>query len=241
MSGISRTRVHLVRHGAVHEAWRGRLYGDLDVPLSPLGERQARVAATRLCGTTGHPAGASHDALDLVLHSGLARAQFGARCIAEACDEPPQLECDERFRELRRGSWAGLRPEELEAREPGALEAWRSAPDRLRPEGGESLDDLAARVLPALDEWAARTPEGELALVAHGWVIRVVLLEALGLPRARAARLRIPPGSISTVDWPCGERDSIGAVLVGLDGDRPRIRSRGWYGPPRGASRGGTS
>ena len=42
------TRLFLVRHGAVERAWRGRIYGDLDVPLSAAGEAQARRIAAIL-------------------------------------------------------------------------------------------------------------------------------------------------------------------------------------------------
>ena len=232
----TRTRIHLVRHGLVDSAWVGRLYGCLDVPLSDEGCRQAQRAAERLLGPPGQ--GRLKPTLDLVVHSGLERAAFGAQAIAIAFEmrATPRIEQD--LRELDRGEWAGLRADEVERRAPGALAAWHADPDRVRPPGGESLDDLAQRVLPVLDRLASEAPGGEVALVAHGWVVRVALLATLGLARATAARLRVPPASIHTVDWPCAAAGGPGAsaapVLVGLDGDRPRESSPGWYAmPPR--------
>lgn len=233
VSGAVRTRIHLVRHGLVDKTWSGRLYGCLDVPLSSEGRDQAQAAAQRL--RIG-PHGSEPELLDLIVHSGLERAAFGAESIADGLAMPsrPRVEVD--LRELDRGAWAGLRAEELEERSPGALERWYAEPDRNRPPGGENLDDLAGRVLPVLDRLAAEFPGGEVALVAHGWVVRVVLLEALGLPRSAATRLRVPPASIHTVDWPSQPSGAPRAapILIGLDTDQPRRPNRGWYAmPPR--------
>lgn len=231
--GANRTRLHLVRHGLVDKAWNGRLYGCLDVPLSDLGRDQARVAAQRL--RIG-PTGAEPAPVDLIVHSGLERAAFGAEAIAETLDMPAQPRIERDLRELDRGDWAGLKAEELEERSPGALDRWYAEPDRNRPPGGENLDDLASRVLPVLDRLAAEQPGGEVALVAHGWVVRVALLEALGLPRSAATRLRVPPASIHTVDWPCqtAPGGQAAPILIGLDADQPRQAGRGWYAmPPR--------
>lgn len=231
--GSARTRLHVVRHGLVDKAWKGRLYGCLDVPLSDVGREQARAAAQRL---RMGPDGTDPAPLDLIVHSGLERAAYGAQAIAERLEMPaePRIEVD--LRELDRGDWAGLRAEELEEQSPGALERWYAEPDRNRPPGGENLDDLAGRVLPVLDRLAAEAAGGEVALVAHGWVVRVALLEALGLPRSAATRLRVPPASIHTVDWPTQSTGDLRAapILIGLDTDQPRRPGRGWYAmPPR--------
>lgn len=227
MNESSRTRLHLVRHGLVDKAWHGRLYGCLDVPLSAEGRRQAERAASRLAEGPG--------TLDRVVHSGLERARFGAERVAALQPGSVPLGTDPDLRELDRGDWAGLTAEELESRSPGALAAWYAAPATSRPPGGESLEDLAARVLPVLDRLSAAEPGGELALVAHGWVLRVAVLAALGLPHNRAGTLRIPPGSIQTLDWPTdGGASRAAPILVGLDLDRPRDPGRGWYAmPPR--------
>lgn len=189
------TRLFVLRHGAVDPAWNGRIYGALDVPLSPLGEGEARRAARRL----------GHVPLDAVISSHLSRARFGAECLRAEClrmGRALQASVDPELRELERGEWAGLAIEALQATSPGAWEAWRAAPDRLRPPGGESLSDLAARVLPRFAHWAAAHPGGAIALVVHGWVLRVLTCHALGLDVSRAPFLDVRTGDVMAFDWP---------------------------------------
>ena len=211
-----RTRVILVRHGEVEDAWRGRLYGCHDVGLSPNGEREARTAAERVRRTE----------LARVVSSGLRRTRFGAERIAEgraveALEDPEP-------REIDRGVWVGLRPHETE----GGWTRWHAAPDRERAPRGESLTDLAARVLPRIAHHAAAAAGDTIAVVAHSWVVRVTACHALGLPLSRAARLTVPTGSLAVVDWPF-EGDPGHPTLAALGADRLPPDGRGWYRGPR--------
>jgi len=215
------TRIYLVRHGQVAPRWQGRIYGDMDVELSSLGEEQARQAAWRLRETH----------LDAVVSSDLQRAAFGARAIAQERPLEPQL--DPGLREMSRGSWGGLSFPELEARSPGAWARWFAAPrDRRAPEG-ESLGELAERVLAALDRWAARHAGGTVALVSHSWPIRVSSATALGLELEASVGLELRTGEISVIDWPVDGRDGGAAPrLAGFGMDAPPLRS-GWFRGPR--------
>lgn len=178
------TRIYLLRHGEVDPAWNGRIYGALDVPLSPHGEREARRAAERLAGVE----------LAAVISSGLTRTEFGAALLRAPrglarCD-------DHELRELERGAWAGLTLAELEAREPGAFARWCAAPASERSPGGESLLDLSARVTPRFEHWLARHAGAAFALVVHGWVVRVLLCRVLGLEFDHAVRLDVRTGDL---------------------------------------------
>jgi len=177
-------RLYLLRHGEVDPAWHGRIYGALDVPLSEGGKSEARRAAGRLAEVE----------LGAVVSSGLTRTEFGAELIRAPRGLPAWT--DPELRELERGAWAGLTLDELEAREPGAFAAWARQPAQSRPPGGESLEDLAARVRPRLGHWRARFAGSDLVLVVHGWVVRVVLCEVLGLDLDRATRLDVRTGDL---------------------------------------------
>jgi broad specificity phosphatase PhoE len=191
----ARTRVFLVRHGEVAEHWRGRIYGALDVPLSDDGRREAERAARTLAGVH----------LAAVVSSGLARTEY----LAAALRHGRRLERrdDSALRELERGAWAGLSLAELEARSPGALAAWFEAASHARPPGGESLGDLAARVGPRVAHWVHDHAGSALALVTHGWVIRVLVCRALRAPLELAPRLDVRTGDVSVLTWsdPAGE------------------------------------
>ena len=231
------SRIYWVRHGEVETAWRGKLYGALDVPLSDAGKAQAETSAALLSGVH----------LDQLWSSTLERARFGAEAIARARtrdDAPLDVRTDPDLIELDRGAWAGLTFEELERREPGAFAAWRADPEDRRPPGGESLNDLADRVLRAVDRLAAELDGGGAAVVAHGWVIRVILSTACGLPLRHCTRLKVVPAAISAVDWPTAVRASseVGAAprrhpgpyLAGLDLQDAGPEGRRWYQRPGG-------
>jgi broad specificity phosphatase PhoE len=74
-------------------------------------------------------------------------------------------------------------------------------PAQVRFPGGESLADLRARVLPALEQVRADHEGEAVAVVAHGGVIRVVVAEALGLDDSAIFRLDQAEGGVSVVDW----------------------------------------
>jgi len=177
-------RLFLLRHGEVDAAWHGRIYGALDVPLSAGGKEEARRAARRLAGLE----------LGAVVSSGLARTEFGAELLREPRGLPALV--DPELRELERGAWAGLTLAELEAQAPGAFAAWARQPAATRSPGGESLTDLAQRVLPRVRHWCRAHAGRDVALVVHGWVVRVVLCEALGLALDLSTRLDVRTGDL---------------------------------------------
>jgi broad specificity phosphatase PhoE len=189
---VAHTRLFLVRHGEVDPSWHDRLYGALDVPLSDRGRAEAQRAAARL----------ERVRLAAVISSGLARTQHGAACLRRS--RGLERVDDSALRELDRGDWAGLSRVQLETREPGAFEAWLAAPARSRPPRGESLTDLQARVGTRVTHWARAYPGRALALVIHGWVMRVLVCEALAAPLDRAPRLDIRTGDVVVLDWPLG-------------------------------------
>ena len=220
------TRVVLVRHGQVAQEWHGRLYGARDVPLSDRGEDEARLAAALLVD----------ESFDAVISSSLSRARFGAECIAAG--RRLEVRADPDLRELERGAWTELRPDQLP---DGEGDAWRMNPSTRRSPEGESLGDLAARVLPRLDALAAEFAGGAIVVVAHSWVIRIAVCEALALSLDEASRIEVRTAGITVVEWPvrsATDADSPRAVvLAGLGTDRIPDRSGAWYRGPRSADR----
>jgi broad specificity phosphatase PhoE len=226
LPAVDTTRMHWIRHGEVASSWRPRIYGRLDVPLSERGRDQARAVAGRLEDLR----------LDAVVSSGLARAEYGAARLRDGRDltrrDLPAL------REIDRGRWAGLTFDELERIAPGSYGAWLGSRGALAPPGGESLDDLLARVLPAARALAEDHAGGELAVVAHSWVIRVLAAHALGLDAGGALRLELGHAGHAILDWPAtgpnsprGEpRDGgVAPVLVGWGLDAPPTNRTPWY------------
>ncbi len=203
---IRPTRMLLLRHGAVASPWPGRLYGQLDVPLSEEGRGEARRVARALADVH----------LDAVISSGLERAEFTAALLRA----PRGLarRDDPRLRELDRGSWAGLGREELARRwsDPDQQELCRrgafQAPDGERPAA------LVERVSRALDGAARDYPGGCVAVVAHAWVLRAAVARVIGLAPERLLVLHVPTSGLVLLDWIAGMRG--GGRLVALAPDR---------------------
>lgn len=134
-----------------------------DPPLSDLGEQQARRAAAWLADTA--------PPFSAVAASDLLRSRHTAEIIADALGLGA-VSVDPALRERDVGEWSGCTTDEISARWPEELRAWRQG--RLsRPPGGEDDRSLVGRVVPALERLCAR-PEEFVLVVTHGGAIRAL-------------------------------------------------------------------
>jgi probable phosphoglycerate mutase len=174
-----------VRHGRT--AWNAvrRFQGRTDVPLDDEGRAQARALAAHLAG----------EHFDLALSSDLARAAETAAAIGLACGVA--IESESRLREMRFGSWEGLTWNEIVARTPALADRPATAPAYYVPEGGESFDDVSARIAPVLAELTVRlAPSGRALLVSHAGVMHALLRIALEKPDEASLGITLAPASI---------------------------------------------
>jgi 2,3-bisphosphoglycerate-dependent phosphoglycerate mutase len=177
----------LLRHGQSQWNLENRFTGWVDVPLSALGEREAREAGRKLRGRR----------IDKVFTSVLARAIETARlALEEAGISTVPIERDAALNERMYGDLQGKNKDEARA-EFGEeqVKIWRRSYD-VRPPGGESLADTAARVLPY---WTASIlPDlqaGRNVLVAaHGNSLRALAMHLDGLTKEQVLALEIPTG-----------------------------------------------
>ncbi len=177
-------RLWLIRHGETTLTAERRYCGHADPPLSARGRRQARALARLL------PRGVP------VWSSDLLRAR---ETVALACDAPPRT--SPAFRELDFGRFDGRGASECEAIDREAFRAFIERPGEARAPGGEGLVDLARRVRAGLAALRSQTEGPVAVLVAHGGPIRVLVLDALGLPLTGFNRLSVDPGSASLLEW----------------------------------------
>jgi broad specificity phosphatase PhoE len=180
----------LLRHGESVHITEGRFQGQADSPLSPLGERQAALAAERLADPGRRPALpiAPRPPLEIA-YSPLLRASRTAELVAAAMaggGDQAVLRADPDLRELAQGRWEGKRREEIEAEDGELLAAWRRDPLRAHAPGGESVIEgarraraTAARVVVSL----AAAPEGQ---ARTSWTARAVVDGYPGPARADA-------------------------------------------------------
>ena len=68
-----------------------------------------------------------------------------------------------------------------------------------RVPGGESLMEVQQRAWSATQHLVSQHPEGTIVVVSHYFVILTIICSALNLPLSQIGRLRVIPGSISTL------------------------------------------
>lgn len=184
---ISPTRLYLIRHGEV--AKTGYCNGHQDVPLTSEGVRQSQRLARLLASRP----------ISAVYSSPLQRAKRGAERIARPHGLTVRYEAD--LREKYFGKWEGLELGDIRTRFRREWTEWLRRPDRARPSGGETYQEVEKRVLPVLDRIVRRHRGREVAVVCHGGVTRIALCRAMGLAPAFMHRLRQDYGSINVIDY----------------------------------------
>lgn len=172
-----RREVFLIRHAETPWSIEGRHTGRTDIALTDRGREAAAALA---------PAFAKR-CFALVLASPLQRAADTAR-LAGLTAEP-----DDDLMEWDYGAYEGRTTLEIREERPG-WELWRDGVP-----GGESAADVAARV----DRVIARALDagGEVALVAHGHVLRMVAVRWLEQDAVLGARLPLDPGCLGVLGW----------------------------------------
>ncbi|CAN7431441.1 histidine phosphatase family protein [Pseudoxanthomonas sp. LjRoot143] len=183
-------RILLARHGETPWNAEGRYQGQIDIPLSPVGEGQAKALGQRLKDIR----------IDRAVASPLSRAQLTAKlALGDARAEMLQTDAD--LQEIAHGEWEGLLASEIQDKDPARLLAWREEPDTVLMPGGESLRQVLDRSWRGL----ARAAEGlgdddTLLIVAHDAVNRVLLCRILGLPIAKLWTFRQAPTTLNLLE-----------------------------------------
>lgn len=182
--------VLLIRHGRTAANAQGILAGRAPgIGLDAVGRRQARSLGSRLRG--------AH--LSAVVHSPLQRCAETSEALLAGRPDPVPVHADARLLECDYGDWTG-RPLAQLAQEP----LWgrvQSAPASVVFPQGEAMAAMAARGVAAARDWAARHPDGVVALVSHGDVLKAILSDALGQPLDHFQRIALSPGSVSVVAY----------------------------------------
>jgi 2,3-bisphosphoglycerate-dependent phosphoglycerate mutase len=177
----------LLRHGQSQWNLENRFTGWVDVPLSPKGEAEARAAGEKL---RGHR-------IDKLYTSVLKRAIDTATLALDAAGIPiPPTESDAALNERMYGDLQGLNKAEAAKRWGAAqVKLWRRSYD-VRPPGGESLADTAARVLPYWESHILPDLRAgkNVLVVAHGNSLRALVMHLDGLSREQVLELEIPTG-----------------------------------------------
>jgi broad specificity phosphatase PhoE len=170
------TRLWLVRHGETAWSLSGQHTGRTDIPLTEHGVRQAERLAGRIADRP----------FSLVLTSPLRRARDTSRLAGH-----PNALVDDDLMEWDYGAFEGKTASEIRVELPG-WNIWTSA-----PAGGETADRVGARADRVIDR--ALSIGGDVALFAHGHVLRVLAARWLRLAAIQGRHFALDTASLSTL------------------------------------------
>ena len=175
-----------MRHGRT--AWNAerRFQGHSDIPLDDEGRAQASALVALL----------DRARIDVAVSSDLSRAAETARIVLGARDVPLRLDPD--WREMRFGDWEGLTWEQIVAANPALDPSAETSVKSYTPAGGETFEDLCARVRCGVDRVVAELPDDGGALIAtHAGPLHALLSVLLGDAERAALKVRFLTASIT--------------------------------------------
>jgi probable phosphoglycerate mutase len=184
--------VFAIRHGETAWSLSGQHTGTTDIPLTDNGRRLAERMRPAL----------ARDAFALVLCSPMQRARETCELagLGDAAVIEPGLV------EWNYGQYEGLTPKQIHEGAPGWLIFRDGCP------GGESPEQVGARVDRVIAR--VRADEGNVALFAHGHVLRVLAARWIGQPASAGQHFLLDTGTL---------------CVLGYYHDAPAIRV--WNGP----------
>lgn len=173
----------VLRHGQTEWSRSGQHTSVTDLPLLPEGEQQARRLRDRL----------AERRFAAVWVSPRLRARQTAELAGLAATGT-----DEDLVELDYGGYEGRTTREISEELGRSWSVWidGTVPGQTP---GETPADVGVRVDRVLDRARPLLREGDVALVAHGHVLRVLTARWLGLAPAAGALFALPAGSYGTL------------------------------------------
>jgi broad specificity phosphatase PhoE len=174
----------LLRHGETEWSLDGKHTGRTDIPLTARGEAAAKALEPLLSrrGIAAVFTSPARRAVTTAAFAGLSNAQ----------PDPDLWEWDY-------GGYEGLTTPQIQETRPGWY-LWRDGVipgDAAHP--GEAIEQVAQRTERVLARVAPLLADGNVALVAHGHVLRVLTACYLRLPPADGRLFRLDTGTVSTL------------------------------------------
>ena len=169
-----------VRHGETDGNARRQYIGRTDLPLNGRGREQIRTLRETL----------ALPETSRVFHSPLRRTTETTQLLFFKGGIP-----DPRLMELDFGAWEARTYAEIEAEDRDHLWRWYDDPWQVAPPGGETLQDLDARLTSWHEDTVlAAAPDDTLVIVTHGGPLRWWHAKYVLQDTAHFSNLHVPPG-----------------------------------------------
>lgn len=184
------TTFFLVRHGETLMNREGIFRGRLDQPLNDVGIQQAIELGKALSGVT----------FDAIYTSPLSRSAATASAIMTANPKNPPVVVYEPINNIYLGQWQNELKDVIAAKYPDLWKQWIFDPENIKIPDAETLDDLKARLRPAIEEMTKKH-SGNVAIVTHRSILKTLLALFIGLEGSYFWRFHLDNASYSTVEY----------------------------------------
>ncbi len=172
-------KIYLVRHGETEWSLSGQHTGISDIPLTENGRKVAKFFEPLF----------AKKSVSLVLTSPLQRA----RMTCELAGLGEQAEVDPDLMEWNYGEYEGLTSETIREKSPDWMLFRQGCP------GGESPEQIGARVDRVIAK--VRAANGDVALFAHGHVLRVFVARWLEFPVLAGSHFMLDTATLSILSY----------------------------------------
>ena len=172
-------KIYLVRHGETEWSLSGQHTGISDIPLTDNGREVAQLFKPLF----------AKKSVALVLTSPLQRA----RMTCELAGLGEQAAVDPLLMEWNYGEYEGLTSERIREKSPDWMLFRKGCP------GGESPEQIGARVDRVIAK--VRAVDGDVALFAHGHVLRVFAARWLELPVLAGSHFMLDTATLSVLSY----------------------------------------
>ena len=185
------TQLILARHGQtswnVEKVFRGRA----DVDLNEIGVRQAELLAKYL----------GNWELEAIYSSPLKRALDTANIVARR--QKVEVRIADGLTDIDFGKWQSLPEQQVKRLYPDLFDQWRTNPHTVRTPGGEDLEDVTRRAVEVVNSIVCGH-RGNVLLVSHRVVLKVLICHLLGLDNSHFWNIRQDVCGITIFDYADG-------------------------------------
>ncbi len=178
-SSATQTTLYLIRHGQTDWAKSGQHTGRTDIPLNETGKEQARALRPKLAEIS----------FAQVLTSPLVRAKETADLAGIGANA---VVVDD-LAEVDYGSYEGITTADIRKQVPDWTVWTHPCP------GGETIKQAQARCAHAIEK--ACTTAGNVALVAHGHILRILTATWLNLPASEGKHFMLDTSTLSILAY----------------------------------------
>ncbi|MDH5257189.1 MAG: histidine phosphatase family protein [Gammaproteobacteria bacterium] len=184
------TNITFLRHGQT-DFPTNRIYCDdiEDPELNENGLNQAKSAANTLKAQN----------IRKIYCSPAKRTMMTAKEVVDVTGA--ELEIVPDWVERRFGKWEGMYFKEVEETFSDEYLLWKQDMVNYTPEGGETINDVKARLAKSLSTIRSKHINENILIVTHVGPIRISLCQAMSIPLQNYRQIRIDYASMSRVDY----------------------------------------